>query len=263
MKVGVSTATFFSKLLTEDTFSVIKLCGGELAEVFLTTFYEYQPSFGKILKERLDGVEVFSIHSLNTTFEPQLFNVVPRTRDDAEKTFRDVLEVGRIIGAKYYTFHGGTRLKKTTVINEEFAGKRLQELAEIAQEYGIRLCLETVHWAMFNSPEFFSNIKQYCPDLGAVLDIKQARQSDRDWREYLDAIGDRLCNVHITDVKDGKIVMVGQGDFPFEELVTRLKNNNYQGPLMVEQYAKNYSDFSEIKQSVEYTKKIIGGIYAN
>ena len=52
MKVGISTATFFSKVLTEDSFSVIQRCGGDTCEVFLTTFYEYKDSFGRLLKEQ-------------------------------------------------------------------------------------------------------------------------------------------------------------------------------------------------------------------
>ena len=104
MKVGISTATFFSKVLTEDSFSVIQRCGGDTCEVFLTTFYEYKDSFGRLLKERKGDFDVYSVHSLNTQFEPQLFNKVQRTYDDAEGVFRSVLNVGQIIGAKAYTF---------------------------------------------------------------------------------------------------------------------------------------------------------------
>ena len=45
MKVGISTATFFTKVLTEDSFSVIKRLGADTCEVFLTTFYEYKDAF--------------------------------------------------------------------------------------------------------------------------------------------------------------------------------------------------------------------------
>ena len=52
MKVGISTATFFTKVLTEDSFSVIKRLGADTCEVFLTTFYEYKDAFAQLLKER-------------------------------------------------------------------------------------------------------------------------------------------------------------------------------------------------------------------
>lgn len=117
MKVGISTATFFSKVLTEDSFSVIQRCGGECAEVFLTTRSEYEPSFGDLLAERKGGLEIYSVHSLNTQFEPELFNSAERTRRDAEELYRKVLAVARKIGARFYTFHGRIRLKRTTVVD--------------------------------------------------------------------------------------------------------------------------------------------------
>ena len=260
MKVGISTATFFSKVLTEDSFSVIKRCGGETAEVFLTTYYEYEPSFGSLLQQRKGDAQVYSVHALNTQFEPQLFNMAPRTRLDGETLFRKVLAVAQTIGAKVYTFHGQSRLKKTAYLDPVATGKRLAELGDIASEYGVKLCLENVHWAAFNTPEFYAKLKEHAPNVGTVLDIKQAWQSGYDWREYLDVMGQNLSNVHVSDVKDGEIKMVGQGDFPFKELVCRLTDSGYGGPPIIEQYSKNYGSYDEVALSVEYLKNIIGGI---
>lgn len=263
MKVGISTATFFTKLLTEDTFSVIKNCKGELTEVFLTTFSEYTPEFGELLKKRLNGLEVYSVHALNTEFEPQLFNLADRTRSDAEKVFKSVLAVGKQIGATHYTFHGTTRVKKNAYINPVNYGKRMRELGDTALDYGIKLCFENVHWAAFNCPEFFKDMKDYAPNVGTTLDIKQAWQSGRDWREYLDVMGERLSNVHICDHTENETAMVGKGVFPFKDFVRELAARDYQGPVIIEQYAKNYNDFGEIAEAVDYMKKLIGGIYAN
>lgn len=264
MKVGISTATFFSKVLTEDSFSVIQQCGGECAEVFLTTYTEYEPAFGDLLQARRDGLEIYSVHSLNTQFEPQLFNAAPRTRNDAEVFYRKVLDTARKLGANYYTFHGTTRLKKTSFVSPEKVGRRMKELGDIALDYGVTLCFENVHWAAFNSPEFFAEAKEYCPNVGAVLDIKQARQSERDWREYIAVMGDKLHNVHISDcTEDGKIAMVGKGVFPFGELVNELTAAGYDGPLIIEQYAGDYSSFEEVADGVKYVKNIIGGSYAH
>lgn len=263
MKVGISTATFFSKVLTEDSFSVIQRCGGECAEVFLTTRYEYEPSFGDLLAERKGDLEIYSVHALNTQFEPELFNSAERTRRDAEELYRKVLDVARKIGAHYYTFHGRMRLKRTMVVSPEAVGRRMKELGDIASDYGVKLCFENVHWATFNTPEFFAEAKEFCPNVGAVLDIKQARQSGRDWREYIAAMGDRIANVHVSDCgEDGSIRLVGRGVFPFAELVSALKGAGYNGPLIIEQYADNYGDISEVAGAVDYLKQIVGGTYA-
>lgn len=261
MEVGISTATFFLKELTEDTFSVIQRCGASICEVFLTTYSEYEPDFVDMLCERKGDVAVYSVHSLNTQFEPQLFNPAPRTRADAEKMFRKVLAAGRKLGAKVYTFHGLSRLKKNAYFDPVEVGKRMRELGGIADGYGITLCLENVHWATFNSPDFYAEMKKYSEGCGCVLDIKQARQSGYDWREYLDVMGDTLRNVHISDVdENGNIAMVGKGVFPFKELVSRLEDVGYNGPLIIEQYAKNYDGYGEVAESVEYIKNLVGGL---
>ncbi len=257
MKVGISTATFFSKVLTEDSFSVIQRCGGDTCEVFLTTFFEYRKEFARLLAERKGDFDVYSVHSLNTQFEPQLFNKVPRTYSDAEEIFRSVLNVGQILGARAYTFHAQARLKQSVYIDPKFVGERMSKLGAIANEYGIKLCLENVHWATFDSPEFFRQMKPYAQNIGTVLDIKQARLSGYDWREYISVMGESITNVHVSDVKDGKIVMVGKGEFPFKELVQRLKDVGYDGPLIIEQYAGNYDSFDEVKESVQYLKNIL------
>lgn len=257
MKVGISTATFFTKELTENAFSVIQRCGGDTCEVFLTTFCEYESDFAHLLAERKGSLDVYSVHSLNTEFEPQLFNIAPRTYLDAEKMFRKVLEAGRILGAKAYTFHGQPRLKRNVEFDPVFVGKRMAILGDIASEYGIKLCLENVHWATFNTPDFYRRMRSYAPNVGTVLDVKQARQSGYDWREYLDVMGNSLKNVHLSDVKDGEIAMVGKGEFPFAELIGRLKDNGYDGPLIIEQYAKNYDSYDEVAESVKYLKNLL------
>lgn len=258
MKVGISTATFFLKELTEDTFSVIRRCKGDTCEVFLTTYSEYEPDFVDMLTRRKGDLDVYSVHSLNTQFEPQLFNAAARTRADAEVIYRKVLAAGRALGAKVYTFHGIPRLKKHAYVDPVSSGKRLEELGEIALEYGIRLSLENVHWAMFSYPDFFAEAKNFCPSVGAVLDIKQARQSGYDCHLYLDAIGDRLTNVHLSDVdQNGAIAMVGKGQFDFDKLIARLIDEGYGGPLLIEQYAKDYDSYDEVAEAVRFLKDAV------
>ena len=264
MLVGISTATYFTKLVTENCFSVIWRNGGKIAEVFLTTYSEFEEDFAHLLNSQKGDVQITSIHALSTAFEPQLFNRAERTRKDAEFFFRKVLRAGQILGAKYYTFHGSTRMKKTQKIDPVFFGNRMKELGDIALEYGITLCLETVHWCAFSTPDFFKVVKEYAPNIGVTLDIKQAWQSEYDWNDYLDIIGDRLKVVHLCDHDaDGNICMVGKGVFPFDKLISRLKREGYDGGLIIEQYAKDYSSYDEVGESVKYLNNIIGGIYAH
>lgn len=264
-KVGISTATFFTKSLTEDSFRLIKSLGGECAEIFLTTHYEYAQDFGKLMVERLQGLdlEIYSVHALNTQFEPQLFNSMERTVNDALIPFRNVLSRARDVGAHAYTFHGQSRLKKSTNLNLERIGKRLEQLNEEANEYGVKIGLENVHWAVFNQPEVFETIKANAPTLGTVLDIKQAWRSERDWREYIDIMGDRLINVHLCDHdENGKTCTIGKGVVDFKAIISYLKEKGYNGPFMIEQYASDYSSYDEIGEAVDFLKKTVEEVYA-
>lgn len=263
MRLGLSTATFFLKEQTEDTFDLIKRLGLDLSEVFLTTFSEYEGTFVEILKERKSSVEVHSVHAYNTAFEPQLFNLADRTRLDGEYYFKKVLTAGRAIGANYYTFHGQARLKKSSKIDIEWTGKRTEELWQMAKHYDIELCFENVHWAHFNCPEFFTEIKKYSPNIKACLDIKQAMQSEVDYTKYLEVMGDRLKTVHISDYDEmGKTCLIGRGVFDFKTLFKRLNDSGYTGPILIEQYARDYENYSELKKAVDYIKEILYGINA-
>lgn len=213
-----------------------------------------------MLKDRIKevGIEIYSIHALNTQFEPQLFNSAERTRQDAEAIFRKVCRAGQIIGAKYYTFHGQARLKKNSYLDPVKVGKRMKELGDIANEYGITLCLENVHWAAGNTPKFFKEMLPYCENVGTVLDIKQARQSNYDVNDYLQVMGDRLKNVHVSDVDENdEICMVGKGVFDFKKFINKLDEMNYAGPIMIEQYSKNFDAYEEVSESVKFLKKIL------
>ena len=262
-KVGISTASFFTKVLTEDTFSLIKELGGDCAEVFMTTNYEYTDEFGKIMQDNLHGLEIYSVHSLNSQYEPQLFNIAERTRRDAMVPFRNVIARAVDLGAHVYTFHGQARLKKDMKLNDVRVGEVIEKLNQEAMQSGVRIGFENVAWAAFNQPEVFNIIKEKSPSVGAVLDVKQAWRSGRDWREYIDVMGDRLINVHLCDHDENmKTCVVGKGVFDFKALITYLKDKGYKGPLLIEQYAGDYSSFDELGEAVDYIKKLVEEVYA-
>ena len=60
----------------------------------------------------------------------------------------------------------------------------------------------------------FPELRRACPDLGGVLDIKQARISGYDWRDYLAEMGQSLATVHVSDIAaDAKMVPSRTGRF--------------------------------------------------
>ena len=66
-----------------------------------------------MLAERKKKIKIYSVHTLNQQFEPELFNKWQRTREDAEEFFREIVYACKVLDADYYTFHGLPRLKRT------------------------------------------------------------------------------------------------------------------------------------------------------
>jgi len=259
MELGISTATFFLRENTEDAFELMRKLGISLCEVFLTTFSEYDEQFATLLNERKGGIRVHSVHAYNTAFEPQLYNRADRTRADGEYYFKKVLRAAQIMGAEHYTFHGQARLKKTAKLDMGWVGPRTQELWRIAKDYGVELCFENVHWASFNAPAFFEDLKKHSLDIKACLDIKQAMQSEVSYLDYLKVMGERLKTVHISDYDaNGSTCLLGEGIFDFESLFSALFDMGYKGPVIIEQYSRDYTDIDHLRRGVDFVRNLLG-----
>ena len=117
----------------------------------------------------------------------------------------------------------------------------------------MRLCYENVEWALCSHPGVFSELRRACPDLGGVLDIKQARISGYDWRDYLAEMGQSLATVHVSDIAaDAKMCLPGQGVFDFAELFSRLRDVGFGGAVLIENYSRDYTRMDEVRRSFEW-----------
>lgn len=257
-KIGISTASLFTRYYTEEALPLVRSLGAETAEVFMGTFREYKPDFGALFAAGHGDMPVHSIHTLNQHFEPELFNISPRTREDAEEWFRLALNNGRMMGAKYYTFHGQARLKrKPYVIDWPTFGPKVRAINEICREYGISLSYENVHWTLYNYPEFIEEAAKYDPDLRTTLDIKQAMQAGIEADLYLDKMGNRLSTVHVIDYdQNGKLCLPGHGVFDFRHLFQRLCDQGFEGAVLIEAYQNDYKEIKELQDSLQYLQSI-------
>ena len=253
MEAGISTATLFLRLNNEDALPLFDEWGVRVAEVFLTSFSEYSARFGALLSTRKGKVRAKSVHVLNTQFEPQLYAEHPRVREDAFQWLEHAMSAAEAFGAERYTFHGIARLKRTFKENLPLVTRRTAEIAEVCARHKIALCYENVEWAFFNRPELFKELKRGCPNLLGVLDLKQARLSGYDWREYLGAMAGSLSHVHASDItSDGKMCLPGRGVLDFDELFARLRDAGFSGPVLIENYQRDYVGLDEVKASYEF-----------
>ena len=265
MQIGISTASLFARKTTEEALEYFNQQKMYFAEVFLESFCEYNKEFGEFLNEKKGMVEVHSIHTLTTQFEPTLYSLNLRAQQDSFKILEKVLTCAQTIGAKYYTFHGPARLKRTPLtINFDRMGEITQNVIDLCAKYDIALAYENVHWCYYNYVGFYKQLKSRVQGLKGTLDIKQARQSNVDYREFLTEMGKDIVTVHLSDIDaNGKMCLPGKGVFDFDELFSRLNDVGFDGGCLIEAYQSDYNNLEELFESLEFIKNIAKKHYIN
>ena len=204
-----------------------------------------------------------SVHTLTTQFEPQLYSVNPRAAEDSFEILEGAMQAAEEIGAKYYTFHGVARMKKTPVaMDYDRIGEVTRRIFSLCAAHGVTLSYETVHWCYYNFKGFFREVASRCPGLKGVLDIKQARQSGVFYGDFIEDMGENIATVHLSDIDaDGKMRLPGKGCFDFGELFRRLRDVGFGGALLVEAYQGDYGDLKELKESVGFLSELADKIF--
>lgn len=259
MKLGISTACYFQKMMIEDTVLDIGARGVQHCELFLNTFREYEPAFIALLKERLAavGLEAYSVHAMSTQYEPQLFSIHPRQRDDALALYERVLQGAKALGAKVYVMHGPVHLAGAAKnISLSRLTPLFKELGAMAASYGIMLALENVSWCVFNTADFGRALRE---SIGAgglkyTLDIKQAIRGGQDPLDFVKAVGPDIVNVHLCDAvlgQDGRVNLrlPGFGAFDFMTLREALARQGADYHAFIEVYSDMYADTQELYES--------------
>jgi len=265
MEIGLSTASYFQKLQIEDAILDIGAHGVRVCELFLNTFSEYEPPFVELLAERLAqaSVSVFSVHPMSMQFEPQLFSIHPRQREDALNIYERVLAAGKRVGAQCYVMHGPARLFGG-VKNIELAriAPIFLDLAERAAAYDIQLTLENVSWCVFNEPEFGVRLQELTGGvIKHTLDVKQAVRSGYDPVDFIRAVGEHIINVHLCDatrLPSGLVRydMPGFGEYDFATMFNLLEKKGYRGPAFIEVYSDMYEQIPTLYDSLARVKQI-------
>lgn len=263
MKAGISTASLFVRFSTEDALKFLSDNKIEVAEVFLESYCEYNKKFGKVLRKVKGDTEVHSVHVLTTQFEPQLYSVNERAKKDSFDILSGAMAAAKEIGAKYYTFHGVARLKKLPInIDYDRVGNITQQIINVTEKYGVSLAYENVHWSYYNYVGFFNEIRKRTTGLKGTLDVKQARLSNVDYRDFIKEMGKDIVTVHLSDVdENGKMVLPGRGITDFYEMFSMLSDYGFDGALLLEVYQNDYRSFSELFDSLYYIKNVAARVF--
>ncbi len=258
MRIGVSTAAYYGRLETEDAAGRMPALGVSCCEVFLETFSEYTAAFGSVVRERLLGVEAVSIHTKTQHFEGDLIGQSARQRQDALRGLTGALDAGAALGARVYVYHGPANIRGHAPRFDAWQ-EGIERAIKAAAERGIIFAWETVSWCWLNDPARVAEFLRIWPSLSFVLDIKQAREMGADPLAFVDAMGDRLCHVHILDHDArGLHALPGQGVNGFGDLARALRQNGYRGDMILEPYAQTVTDERALIDSINWLRDAFG-----
>lgn len=248
--IGVSSACFYP-LETEKALETAGECGFTDLELFLNSPSELEDEFvDKLIaiKEKYN-LNIVSLHPFTSFTESYfLFSNYERRFTDTIPLYEKYFSVASRLGADIFVIHGA---KIPGTISDEEYCRRFAFLIEAGKKYGVRVCHENVVHHRCQSPSYLKMMKDNIGnDFKVVLDIKQAYRASFSPYEFIDALGDSIVHIHISDRNDeSDCITPLRGVFDFSRLFETMKNIGYDGKYMIELYEWSYGDISEITEA--------------
>ena len=256
MKLGMSGAVFYGRMETEDEAAHLTDFPLDVCEIFLETQSEYSASFGAQVLERLKGLPCVSVHPKGTQFEPDLFGRSRRQVEDAMRLFTGVCAAGEALHARYYVLHGpGGGPVAADIAKINALQERMARMRGIAQAHGLALLWENVCWCALRCPKDIEAAKRLVPGIGFVLDVKQAHRGGQDCFAMLEAMGQDVRHVHLLDWNaEGGLCLPGRGVLDLDRLLRQLRDQGFDGALMLEPYDWQGRDEGELHRSLDFLR---------
>ena len=253
MKIGVSTASLYP-MHVEDAFRTLAELGVKTAEVFANSTIEArEPILSELVGTKQEnGMEIVSFHPFSSRMESAfLFSRYDRRVDEMMDMYREFFRSMNRLGAKIFVLHGAMTEVRCA---PEYYVQQFRLLAEAGREYGVTVAQENVCDCCSGSLEFLKMLRRELGDYARfVLDLKQARRSGIDPFDIVHALGSDIVHLHVSDGDAGHDCLpAGEGTFDFRRLMDEMDSLGYQGAYILELYRSNYSEFSQLKSSVEY-----------
>ena len=255
MGIGVSTACLYP-METEGALEVLGACGVRETEIFLNSWSELSDSFCREL-ERIRagyGMRVVSIHPFTSGIESYiLFSGYLRRFEDCRDIYKKYFETAARLGGKYVVLHGdriGNALPA-----EEYC-RRFLALDADAGSFGVRLLQENVNKYRASQPEFIRQLRRLSGDaISFVFDVKQAIRSGFGPQAVLDAMGDKVAHVHISDHDDANdCLLPGRGKADFGSLFRELMAHGNPENYMLEVYRSAFSTPDALKKAADWLR---------
>jgi sugar phosphate isomerase/epimerase len=178
----------------------------------------------------------------HTAFFLPIASPYPELRNSARLLFSAACDVFAALGAELVNVHPDP-ITRTYPRAEAVAANAaaVAELADAADERGLRLMVENLGRS-FGTVEELAPLFDADPRIGFHFDAGHANLSGRPVGELLDAFGERLVHVHVSDNLgvDDLHLPLGAGSVPWEEVLSALHGVGYDGTVTVEVFAQRY-----------------------
>lgn len=257
MEIGISSACLYPEKI-EDCLKGVAELGAKTVELFVNCASEMRPPVLTELKNIRDyyGLQIRSLHPFTSGFENFLFFTrYERRQNESVEFYKTYFDTAAELGAELVVFHGA--LNKAELTPEQYA-ECYRPLHNAARAQGVYLAHENVRDHLCCQPKYMKQLADYIGgDFRIVLDIKQCRRSDADEFDFIDLLGDKILQVHISDFDaTSDCLAPGQGMYDFGKLFAALKNAGYDKSALVELYRHNFGEPRELKKAMEYLKQI-------
>lgn len=258
MKLGVSSSCLYPEL-TENSVKYLCENGIQNVEIFFNSYSELK---GEVLKEiksivNKNATNVLSVHPFTSGFEPlMLFSDYERRFEDALEFFKLYIAAAQELGAKIIVLHGD-RAERTD--RDDRYIERYHRLYTMAKKEGVFVAQENVSRCRSRDVEFIKKMKnELSEDVRFVLDLKQARRSEVDFKELINVMDEKLIHIHFNDFdKDNDCLLPWEnGECDFGEIFGILRKKNINASGVIEVYRHNYREYAELIKSLEFLKEI-------
>ncbi len=257
MQIGISSSCLYPMLLEESLKSVGEL-GAKTAEIFVNSFSELEKPIVTELKAIKDyyALDLRSFHPFTSAYETNMFfsDYKRRTLDSVD-FYKKYFDVANELGSEMIVLHGGLSAAKTTP--ERYAESYIL-LNKAAMEAGLYIAHENVREHHCSSPDFMKKLADLVgDDFRMVLDIKQCRRSGVSEFSFIELLGDKISQVHLSDCGAGEDCLPpGAGEYDFAELFAALNAAGYDKSAVIELYRRNFGEPRELQAAKSYLEKV-------
>jgi hexulose-6-phosphate isomerase len=212
----------------------------------------------KEIKDVISKTEVRIDYVCADIFMQQpLVRMTQEIKEENKELLKNILLNAKEVGAigVEIPFVDASSIKSESEKNELISC--MQEAFELAEEIGMKISLETD----LNPTSFKELLDRInLNHVQANYDIGNSASLGFDPVEEIDAIGNRILNVHIKDRKLGSTtVPLGTGDADIKLSLSRLSEIDYLGGITM-QAARGTDDIEAAKSQLNYTLEIINNI---